>query len=201
MNKIFCVVGRSGSGKSTIVDKLVRLHSDEFTRVFNISTLTYHTTRKPRKNESSSEYIFNTEEEFEDSKTHNEILEQREYITENNDILHYYTLKEDIDLDKHNYIVKASFDQYNNYKEYFGEDYVVLIYVYTDLKRLLNRTIHRAHTYNDMVEACRRFISDDKQFKDLLISPSHIVFNNTDIIQDIDKAVDDCLKIIKNELQ
>lgn len=180
MSKIFCVVGKSGSGKSTIVDDMFRISAgNKMIGPFNLKPLVYHTTRERRRGESSDEYIFDTEEQFEDYKAKNQIIEYREYTTKNNDTVYYYTLKQDIDLNKNNYIVKASFDQYENYINYFGEDDVKLIYIYTDPKELLLRSITRANTYKDLLEACRRFVSDDEQFRDLVVRPSHMIVNDS----------------------
>ena len=195
MSKIFCVVGKSGSGKSTIVDDMFKMYGNtKNIEQFNLKLLVYHTTRERRQGESSDEYIFDTEEQFEEYKSQNQIIEYREYTTKNNNTVYYYTLKQDIDLNKNNYIVKASFDQYENYKNYFGEDDVKLIYIYTDPKELLLRTINRANTYKDLLEVCRRFVSDDEQFRDLVIYPNHMIIN--DIMGD-----DKFKRLISNNVQ
>ena len=41
------------------------------------------------------------------------------------------------------------------------------------------RTINRANTYKDLLEVCRRFVSDDEQFRDLAVYPNHMIINDS----------------------
>ena len=70
MYKIICLIGKSGSGKSTIEQKLC---SD-----LKINHVISHTTRPPRKKELDGlDYFFCSDDYFEEKKE--EFIEQRLY--------------------------------------------------------------------------------------------------------------------------
>ena len=76
MKKIICLIGKSGSGKSTIEQKLC---SD-----LEINHVISHTTRPPRKKELDGlDYHFVSDDYFEENKE--EFIEQRLYKVINYD--------------------------------------------------------------------------------------------------------------------
>ncbi len=96
MGSLFCVLGRSGSGKTTFLNDALVKNKD-------LNKVVYCTTRKKRDNETNGEdYYFYTEEEYSniDSK---QIIESREYtVYEKGEMkkVHYFTLRKCIDVNK-----------------------------------------------------------------------------------------------------
>ena len=72
---IFCIIGESGSGKSTYLDAFMKT---SFAKDNEIIELKYHTTRSKRSPEEDS-YYFTTYEEYEvDAENENEALNEAE---------------------------------------------------------------------------------------------------------------------------
>ena len=75
---ILVISGPAGSGKGTVVEKLMRLHGDEF--ALSISC----TTREPRHTEKDGvHYFFITKNEFEQKIREGAFLEYAEYVNGN----------------------------------------------------------------------------------------------------------------------
>lgn len=81
---IAIIVGGSGTGKSTIVDRILNIAPDSFER------LVTNTSRKPREGErDGKDYWFKTKEQFEDMIAKGELLEYTQYAN------NYYGISHD----------------------------------------------------------------------------------------------------------
>ena len=132
---IFCILGRSGSGKSTYLDALM---NTSFAKDNEIIELKYHTTRSKRTPEEDS-YYFTTYEEYKNTNKE-DIIESREYQKYDEKVV-YYTTKDDVDKDCKAFICAASVDQAISYYNKLGDVYFISIYMDTKerLLRLINR--------------------------------------------------------------
>lgn len=74
---LFVLSGPAGSGKGTVVNKLIEKYPGEF--ALSISC----TTREKRNNEKGNEYHFISAEEFDVRREHGEFLEWAKYCTGN----------------------------------------------------------------------------------------------------------------------
>lgn len=199
--KIFCIIGKSGSGKDSIFKKL---SSD--LNIFNLEKIITWTTRPMRDGEIDGiEYHFTSEEEFNKISYNDrigkskDIIECRYYKVQDGSNWIYFTKSEDIDPNK-NYIVIATLQTLDSYRKYFGEENVIPIYIEVGdglrLARSLNReVIQQNPNYSEM---CRRYLADEADFSEDNIKQRNIekrFYNDR-----LDKCVNEILDYISNFL-
>ncbi len=162
MNKpIFCIVGKSGVGKSTYLDALV---NDNRMNILGIRELKYHTTRKKRYESEDSYHFVSFDEYLEDHNSRN-IIERRSYHKFDEDVI-YYTTKSDIeDSSSCALFCAASVDQAISYYDKLDNVYIINIEV--DTKQRLQRLINRCNTEDECYEVCRRTLEENKEYNKL----------------------------------
>lgn len=192
MGKIFCLMGKSSSGKDTIFKKLLQ---DQ--ELFLKPIITY-TTRPIRQNESQGlEYYFVTEESLTKYRNMKKIIEQRVYNTVNGK-WSYCTLDDgQIDLSRNNYyLLIGTLESYKNLQEYFGSSVVIPLYVEVDdgvrLERALER--ERQQPYPNYEELCRRFLADSHDFSNEKLESLGVLkfYQN--------ESIESCIDNIKNDI-
>ena len=193
---IFCIIGKSGSGKSTYLDAIMNTC---FVKDNEIIELKYHTTRSKRSPEEDS-YYFTTYKEYKNTNKE-DIIESREYQKYDEKVV-YYTTKDDVDKDCKAFICAASVDQAISYNK-LGDVYFISIYM--DTKERLLRLINRCNTENECYEVCRRTIEEDEEinrFNSAGIPSYKITFiNNTISGQDtITSNLENIKKFISSNL-
>lgn len=191
MGKIFCLMGKSSSGKDTIF-KEIKEDKD-----LELKAIVSYTTRPKRTNETEGvEYHFINKEKLIEYRNKGKVIEERKYNTING--IWYYSTIDDgqINLEHNNYIVIVTLEAYKDIKKYFGEENVVPFYIDLDdgvrLQRALNRECMQENPNYD--ELCRRFLADNKDFS----------FENLKICN-IEKSyindnLDECIENIKNDI-
>ncbi|MBP2626288.1 MAG: guanylate kinase [Firmicutes bacterium] len=162
MGKIFCLIGKSSSGKDTIFKQLVE------DKDLNLRPVISYTTRPIRHNEShGTQYYFIDEERLAQYNETDSIIEKREYKTING-TWSYCTVDDgQIDLSQHvGYLLIVTLEAYKNLQIYFGSDQIVPFYITVDdgirLGRALKREQKQEHPNYD--ELCRRFLADSADF-------------------------------------
>lgn len=139
MNKLFCIVGHSGSGKTTTMREA--LGSDR--EVVSV------TTRKPRDNEvNGKDYHFITSDEFFELLDADKLAEKTTYFAS----AYYGATKEEIEnkLSLGNAFIVVDYHGYLQLKEVYGNK-VVSIFMYTDKDEAEKRMRLRGDK-NDSVE-------------------------------------------------
>ena len=161
MGKIVQIMGKSASGKDTIYQALLKKNRYGLKRVIP------YTTRPIRSGEAEGrEYHFCTNEEAKKMTEEGKVIELRSYYTVGG-LWQYFTADDgQIDLEKNNYILIGTPKSYEKMKEYFGEEFMVPIYIYLDngdrLQRALNREkLQKSPNYAEM---CRRYLADEEDF-------------------------------------
>lgn len=160
-NRIFCLMGKSASGKDTLFQKILR---DD---TLGLRTIVTHTTRPIRSGErDGKEYFFSTQEEFQKALAAGKVIEHRAYDTAYG-IWYYYTEDDgQVDLSRYSYLLIGTLESYTALRAYFGADRVIPIYLYVEdgerLQRALDR--ERAQKQPKYAEMCRRFLADEKDF-------------------------------------
>ena len=160
MGKIFCLMGKSSSGKDTIYKKLLE-------QKLPLRTIIPCTTRPIRDKETHGvEYYFYTEDDLARLIVAGKIIELRAYNTIHG-VWKYFTADDgQIDLDHNNYLIIGTLESYLKMQDYFGSEKLVPIYICVDdglrLQRALDR--ERSQEAPKYAEMCRRFLADEQDF-------------------------------------
>jgi len=184
MNKIFCIVGKSASGKDTIYKEIISSYADD------LISVVLGTTRPMRVGEKDGvDYRFFTNEELLELEKNGKVIEKRQYNTMQG-IWSYFTLEFDLSANK-DYILITTLEGAHSITKHYGEDKVCVVYLKIDDKERLLRCIERESRQEnpDYSEVCRRFIADQKDFSAEKIN----AFSNLHYI-DSSKSIEDCLK-------
>lgn len=163
MGKIFCVMGKSATGKDTIYQKLLHENALQLKRIIP------YTTRPIREGEvEGREYHFCNEEMVQKLEAEGKIVELRAYDTVYG-IWKYFTVNDgNIQLEKENYLLIGTLEAYVKIRDYFGEENVVPIYIEVEDGDRLLRAISREKEQETpkYEEMCRRFLADAKDFSE-----------------------------------
>lgn len=161
MGKIYCLLGKSSSGKDTLFKMLLEESG------LSLKTIVPYTTRPIRVGEQEGvEYHFVTEETQKKLEAEGKIIELRAYDTICG-IWKYFTVDDgQIDLATDNYLVIGTLESYVKMRDYFGAEKLVPLYVEVeDGERLLRAlTRERAQKEPNYAELCRRFLADSVDF-------------------------------------
>lgn len=163
MGKIFCIMGKSSSGKDTIFKEIKKDGS------LNLRGIVSYTTRPKRSIETNGvEYFFISEHKLSEYKQNNKVIECREYDTV--DGKWYYCTIDDgqIDLSEQNYLIITTLEAYKSLQKKFGNADIVPIYVTLDDGVRLQRAVSREmkQVKPNYEEVCRRFLADSIDFSE-----------------------------------
>ncbi|MBQ6362894.1 MAG: guanylate kinase [Lachnospiraceae bacterium] len=187
-NKIFCIIGKSSSGKDTIYQKLLGQEDLKLHRVI------MYTTRPIRdREEDGREYHFTSVETFRQLQEEGKVIESRHYDTVYGR-WYYYTVDDGrVDLTRGSYLVPGVLASYIAMRDYYGDGpdgrpIVVPIYVEVEDGLRLMRAIHReqGQTVPKYEEMCRRFLTDTADMSDEKLAAAGIErrFENNGALED-----------------
>ncbi|KHD35415.1 guanylate kinase [Clostridium acetobutylicum] len=191
MGKIFCLFGKSNSGKDTIFKKL---RDDDSMKLKPI--VTYTTRPKRDKEKDGVEYYFIDEKKLNEYESMGKIIEKRTYNTVMGK-WHYSTIDDgQIDFQSGNYILITTLEAYKSIRNYFGENRTMPFYINVDDGIRLERALKREkgqHNPN-YEEVCRRFLADNNDFSEEKLKECGIkkYYDNYDL--------EKCLCEIKNDI-
>ena len=163
MAKIFCLMGKSSSGKDTIYKKLIQ------NKNLALKEIIPYTTRPIRVGEQDGvEYHFVTEEEMLAMLEAGKIIEIRTYDT----CLgrwHYFTADDkNIRMEETDYIMIGTIEAFLKIRDYYGKDQVIPIMIDLDdgirLQKALDR--EKGQDQPKYSEMCRRFLADETDFSE-----------------------------------
>lgn len=188
MGKIFCVMGKSSTGKDTIYKKILGDSSIMLERI-----VTY-TTRPIRQGEQNGvEYFFTDEDGYKALSDAGKIVEERVYNTVHGPWRYFTVDDENISNDK-NYIVIGTLEAYSGLKDYFGSERVCPIFITVDDGVRLQRALDREKMQENpkYEEMCRRFLADAADFSEDKIEAAGIDyrFENNNLQDCIDEIMD-----------
>jgi guanylate kinase len=148
---IFCLIGHSASGKSTIERKLEAMG---YPRIIS------YTTRPPRKGEKNGvDYHFIDTTTFMEMEKAGKFAETAQYRE------CYYGLSlEGIDYKNKDYIVVVTIHGYEELLKVVGENHIIAIHIKVDERERMKRLLDRG---DDVDEIIRRIQSDRKDFENV----------------------------------
>jgi len=192
MGKIYCLMGKSSSGKDTIYNEILRRKDDRLNKIV------LYTTRPIRDGETDGvSYHFVTKEDFLKQKKEQKVIEYRSYETMYGEWIYFTADDGQFHLEEKDYLIIETLESYLSLYKYFGKDKVVPIYIEVDdgirLQRALNR--ERAQDEPKYTEMCRRFLADEQDFSEKKLKDAKVCrrfFN-----EDIKKTCDAILSYIQ----
>lgn len=193
MGKIFCLMGKSASGKDTIYQRLLACEELKLKHVIP------YTTRPVRSGEVDGEtYFFCTNEKADEMEKTGKIIELRSYDTMHG-IWKYFTADDgQICLDQNDYLMIGTLEAYRKIRDYFGAEYVCPLYVWVDDGVRLERALHRerSQVQPKYAEMCRRFLADEQDFSEENLNRAGIGirFENRDMDHIIDEISSHIMK-------
>lgn len=196
MGKIFCVMGKSATGKDTIYQKLLQESQ------LNLKRIIPYTTRPIREGEvDGREYHFCNEEMVQCLEHEGRIVELRQYDTVYG-IWKYFTVNDgNIQLEKENYLLIGTLEAYVKVRDYFGTENTVPIYVEVEDGERLLRAINREKEQDvpKYEEMCRRFLADAKDFSEENLDMAGITnrFEN----KELDNTIADITSYIRAQME
>lgn len=189
MGKIFCIIGKSSSGKDTIYKQL--LEKGEL----GLKRIVLYTTRPLRAGErDGGEYFFVDEERYEELSSEGSVIEARAYDTVYG-VWRYFTVADDqIDLAGNDYLVIGTLESFSAMRNYFGREQIVPIYVELEDGIRLQRALDRERSQDNprYAEMCRRFLADTEDFSEEKLEEAGIGrrFVNDDITRCIGEIME-----------
>lgn len=185
MNKLFIIMGKSASGKSTIENKI-----SEFGIAKKVISCT---TREKRSYEKDTEdYYFLSDIVFETYLKQKQFAEHSEYTTATGKAK-YGINKNDIKLDESNYICVVNPHGMEQLVENIGASNCVTMYIKRNDKERLLASLNRDEDVN-VEEVIRRFEADKKDFDGIEHAADYVIYN-----KDLTDSVLDIINIIKKE--
>ncbi|MFR8813647.1 MAG: guanylate kinase [Lachnospiraceae bacterium] len=180
MGKIFCIIGKSSTGKDTLYQRILERKDLQLRQIVS------YTTRPIRAGEvDGTEYHFCTHEKKDALLASGKVIEIRSYHTCHG-IWDYFTVDDgNIDLEKNNYLVIGTIASFVKLRDYFSEDAVLPIYIEVEdgirLQRALDR--ERCQMHPKYEEMCRRFLADASDFSKEKLQEAgiHRIFYNEDL--------------------
>lgn len=183
MGKIFCLMGKSSTGKDTIGRHLLK--------TMDLKNIVLYTTRPIREGElDGREYYFVDNDEFSELEKSGKVIEKRVYNTIHGDWT-YATVDSNIDLENNNYLILNTLEGYEKLVNYYGKDIVIPIYVWVDLNTRIDRAFTREEKENNPKyrEICRRFIKDEEDFREENLIKLEIFGDNRFENNDLDVCI------------
>lgn len=162
MGKIFCMMGKSSSGKDTLFREISR-------RIPGLQTVILYTTRPIREGEKDGvTYFFVDEAALLRLQKLGKVIELRSYQTVHG-VWKYFTVDDgQIDTEAKDYLLIGTLKSYEKLKNYFGADKLVPIYIEVEDGERLSRALKRERMQEEpkYEELCRRFLADARDFSE-----------------------------------
>lgn len=198
MSKLFCIMGKSASGKDTIFKRLVQ---DE---ALNLKTVVSYTTRPMREGEQEGvEYHFVSPQILNSLRDSGRVIECRDYHTVHG--LWSYFMVDDGQIDfsgTQDSVIIGTLESYQKIRAFLGKEHVIPIYVHVEDGLRLSRALERERQQEKpgYAEMCRRFLADIEDFSDEKLNACAIcrIYENVDMETCLEEIRKDILKFRKS---
>ena len=181
MGKIYCVMGKSASGKDTVYKKIREARPA-------LREYVMYSTRPMRAGETDGvTYHFVNPSRIEKAAADGTLIESRTYRTVKGPWT-YATIDDgQIDLSAASYLMPATLESYHRLRDYYGKESVVPLFIEVEDGERLLRAIQREkeQAVPQYREMCRRFLADCEDFSEEKIREAGITvrYENTDLAQ------------------
>lgn len=191
MGHIFCLMGKSASGKDTVFSRLI----DD--KNLSLERMVPYTTRPMRSGEKDGvEYHFTDIAGLKNLRDNGKVIEERCYHTVHGD-WHYFTVDDGNVNDTDDYLMIGTLEVYTKLVSYFGSDRVVPLYIEIDDGERLQRALQREKSQDSpkYAEMCRRYLADCEDFSEEKIALAGIVkrYDNSNLEECIGSIKEDIL--------
>lgn len=191
MGKIFCIMGKSASGKDTLYQRILEERPE-------LHTYVMYSTRPIRAGEQDGvSYHFVKEEALLEFQIQGRLIEKRTYQTVCGPWSYATVDDGQIDLCEGDYLMPATLESYQQLRSYYGRDRLVPFYIEVDDGERLMRSVHRemGQEHPNFREVCRRFLADEEDFSEEKLREAGIRkrYRNDDI--------ESCLREIIGEIR
>ena len=161
MGNIYCIMGKSSTGKDTIFKLLLERPDIKLKRIIS------YTTRPIRSNEQpGEEYNFVSIEQKDNLVDSGKVIEIRKYNTVHGPWFYFTVDDGKIDLSRDDYIIIGTVESFVKIRDYYGKDLVIPIYIEVDDGVRLTRALEREKRQENpkYEEMCRRYLADQEDF-------------------------------------
>ena len=194
MARIYMIMGKSSSGKDTIYS---RLKEDV---ILGLKPVVIYTTR-PRRigEENGREYFFSDDVRLQKYEEQGRIVEMRSYNTVQG-VWKYFTVDDgQIDIQSNEkYVIIGTLDVYEKFRDYYGKEAVVPIYIEVEDKIRIHRALEREDRQPapDYKEMCRRYVADEADFSESRLESLGIVkrYRNESLEQCVEEIAGEILR-------
>ncbi len=179
MGRIFCIMGKSSSGKDTIFKILLQRKDVDVNRIVSYTTRPQRSHEKP-----GEEYNFVSIQEKDRLLAEGKVIEIRKYDTVHGPWFYFTVDDGNLDLNNNDYLMIGTVESFIKIRDYYGVDKVLPIYIEVDdgirLSRALER--ERSQEHPKYEEMCRRFLADQQDFSEENLKAAGIknIFNNNE---------------------
>ena len=144
MGKIYCVMGKSSSGKDTVYKKLKEQYKE-------FRLIVPYTTRPIREGEKDGvEYYFVDPEQFRAMKEDGKVIESRSYNTKCG-IWTYFTADDgQVSVGNDSYLGIGTLESFVRLREYYGNEVMWPIYIEVEDGERLERALAREKTVREL---------------------------------------------------
>ena len=162
MGHIFCLMGKSASGKDTVFSKLID------NKELSLERMVPYTTRPKRSGETEGvEYHFTDTDGLKSLREKGKVIEERCYHTIHGDWYYFTVDDENVSKDK-DYLLIGTLEVYDKLVSFYGRERVVPVYIEIDDGERLSRAVARERSQSQpkYAELCRRFLADCEDFSE-----------------------------------
>ena len=175
MGKIYCIMGKSASGKDVIFKRLLKNES------LKLKNIVSYTTRPIRKKELDGvEYHFVSEAEERKLEKEGRIIERRVYDTRLGRWAYFLVDDGQVDLSEGDYLIIGTLESFQSLENYYKKDNVIPIYIEVEDSVRLERALRREKKQPDpkYEEMCRRFLTDTADFSEEKLKAAGVLEEN-----------------------
>lgn len=190
MGKLFCLIGKSASGKDAIF-KYLREN-----KTLNLKEIVPYTTRPMRKGEENGVgYHFVDHAFYEQMCRDGKVIECRSYDTVNGKWYYFTADDGQINLSEENAVLIGTLEVYMQLEHYFGKEQVVPLYIEVEDGVRLERALARERMQDEpnYAELCRRYLADRQDFSEEKLAEAGITKRYQNV--DFDSC---CQKIVRD---